>query len=200
MRKNVMFSTADTKRIMDCARPTILSYCKATGVYLSDYDYDAIMADSVEKVYKNWDSFDASRASFSTWVGFITRNCASDHYEKEGRWGARHRGFTVKECKGGVYESEFTDRVCSEKTFADYDVMSNENLEIIYKACEDLGEETGLAIMLLAQGYNNREIAERLGCSDTALRARLMRGRKKLLQHPGIQALRARYLAESVAA
>ena len=186
MRTEINFSSADRQRVMDCARPAILSYCKAKGTKLSDYDYDVIMADSVIKVYKNWNKFDADKASFSTWVGWITRSCACDHYEREGKWGTRHRGFTEKECSSGVIVSEFTDRECSENTRADFEVMSNENLEIIYDICMALGEETGHALILSGQGYSDKEIAKRLGCSDTAIRARLMRGRKKLLQHPFI--------------
>lgn len=200
MRTEINFSSADRQRVMDCARPAILSYCKAKGTKLSDYDYDVIMADSVIKVYKNWNKFDADKASFSTWVGWITRSCACDHYEREGKWGTRHRGFTEKECSSGVIVSEFTDRECSENTRADFKVMSNENLEIIYDICMALGEETGHALILSGQGYSDKEIAKRLGCSDTAIRARLMRGRKKLLQHPFIKALLDRYHSDSAAA
>ena len=71
MRTEINFSSADRQRVMDCARPAILSYCKAKGTKLSDYDYDVIMADSVIKVYKNWNKFDADKASFSTWVGWV---------------------------------------------------------------------------------------------------------------------------------
>ena len=85
MRTEINFSSADRPRVMDCARPAILSYCKAKGTKLSDYDYDVIMADSVIKAYKNWNKFDADKASFSTWVGWITRSCACDHYEREGK-------------------------------------------------------------------------------------------------------------------
>ena len=209
MEANIkMFSSAEYARIKNCARPMIAKFCNEEK---EKYNFNVILNSTVEKAQRYLDKFDAEKSSFSTWVGVIARSCALDFLDGEKKWYAHHRGFSDKVDNVGVTdlpmvsrnnqlnicEPEFDDRESVDSKPADYNIISKENLKMILKACKSLGEETGLAIILSAQGYSDREIAKHLGCSDTALRARLMRGRKKLRQHPDILALHESYLTDS---
>ncbi|MFA6002004.1 MAG: sigma-70 family RNA polymerase sigma factor [Thermoleophilia bacterium] len=44
-----------------------------------------ITAQVFEKAWRNFDGFDPRRASASTWIFTIARNCLSDHFRKAGR-------------------------------------------------------------------------------------------------------------------
>ena len=89
---------------------------------------------------------------------------------------------------GDIYKPNYSKGECRREELADALVSSEKSLEIITEALDSLWY-VGQAFWLQYEGYNDQEIAERLGKSNGAIRTRKSNARKKLARDPQIISL-----------
>ena len=191
-----IITSADVDRIKDLATPVIRRYHKK-----GSYEFNSIISHLLVKVYKNLNSYDEEKGSFKTWVKTIAFHCTCDYDKANRRWSEKHTGLTYEKSNGDVYElSDYFSKSFAGNR-ADSDLVSRENIALIDKAVMSLGERTAQALKLSAEGYSIKEIAKIMGeNSESALRARISRGRSVLAEHPDIVSLRSMYIADNCAA
>ena len=107
----------------------------------------------------------------------------------EGRWRSLHAELKFIDKNGDFYEPELSYEESSASYQADYNLVSNERIELINREFGKLGDKMGRAIMLQSQGYTLSEIQKLVGMEYGALRTNMSRGRKRLLENKEIKAM-----------
>lgn len=111
------------------------------------HDAEDLVSSVFLKAYKKWESFDASRASPSTWLYSITRNCVIDYYRTR-----RVNGELPEELTAA---GQIDDRLLQEET-----------LEHLADALEQLSRrERDVILLHYYSGETLRVIAEKLHIS-----------------------------------
>lgn len=106
-----------------------------------------LAADVFVKIYEKLDSYDASRASLSTWIYTVTRNTLTDYFRTR-------RGYDE-------IPETLEDGSCVEE-----EVCSAEMLGLLARALEALDErERDIVILRFYSGKTLREIAKQMGIS-----------------------------------
>ncbi len=118
---------------------------------VSDRDLaEDLASDVFLKVYEKLDTFDAKKASLSTWIYTITQNRLKDYYRTR-----------------RVFE-EVPEELEEETDSVEDTVCNEEMLGILADALESLNErERDLIILRYYSGVPLKEIADRLGISYT---------------------------------
>lgn len=181
MDTTVVLRSSDLQRIDALAYKTIIEYFKAKDYPYSAYDVEEALAGVHERLAKSWVKYDPAKSKSSFFVK-MARNCACDVIRREANWRLHRVGMQMTTSDGEVYELDFADRECPEKFQADFQVIINEELEMVEREIDTLGYKTALALRLDAMGYTYDEIMARLDCSYNALTSLLSRGRKLLKQ------------------
>lgn len=123
-----------------------------------------------EKAWRSFDGFDPSRASTSTWIFTIARNCVTDHFRRSGR-----------------------DPVDATTTVEDHDMRAASVGDPLQELeAKEVSHMLGLALSALDQreqeivalkfgsGMTNREISRLLGVTESNTGTILFRSLKKL--------------------
>ena len=181
MDTTVVIRSSDLQRIDAIACKTIIEYFKAKGFPYSTYDVEEALAGVHERLAKSWANYDPAKSKSSYFVK-MAKNCACDVIRREANWRLHRVGMEMTTADGEHYELDFADRECPEKFQADFQVIINEELEMVEREIDSLGVKTALALRLDAMGYSYDEIMARLDCSYNALTSLLSRGRKLLKQ------------------
>ena len=117
-----------------------------------------IVSEAFLKAVRAFDSFDASKASFSTWVCTIARNCMLDYYRRT------RPVEDIEEIPEGVFATEDS-----------YD-ETDETAQLVRKLLAVVDEDDRELINLkYYQGLRNKEIAEVLGINASTIATRLSR-------------------------
>lgn len=120
--------------------------------YISSQINDPLTAEDLAatvflKVYEKQDSFDAGKASLSTWIYTITRNTLTDYFRTR-----------------RVHEE--IPEALADGTSVEDDVCNAETLDTLAEALEALDErERDIIILRFYKGMNLTEIAEQMGIS-----------------------------------
>ncbi len=110
-------------------------------------DAEDLHAAVFEKVYRNLERFDASKASLSTWIYTITQNTLTDFFR------VRHVHSELDEAFAD--ESDDMENICKEET-----------LEELANALESLAErERDIIILHYYSGLSLKEIASKMDMS-----------------------------------
>lgn len=118
-------------------------YGKVNDMYLAE----DLCSDVFLKVTEKLDSFDASKASISTWIFTITRNTLTDHY--------RTRKIHVEIPETMSDDSDVEESICKEQ-----------DLELLAAALEKLDQrQRDIIIFRYYSGMTMKAIAEKMGIS-----------------------------------
>lgn len=132
-------------RIYTDYSPKVLSYIRSK--ITDQTQSEDLCADVFVKVYENLDSFDAEKASLSTWIFTITRNALTDYYRTR-------RVF-----------SEVPETLTTEESIEN-DLIRDETLDTLADALEKLDErQRDLILFHYYRGLTLKEIGERMGIS-----------------------------------
>ena len=127
-------------------------------------DAEDLCSDVFIKIYSKIDTFDASKASISTWIYAMTSNTVIDFY------------------RTNHIHSEIPEDLAEEKSLIEDDVLNNESLEILAKALKSLPQEQrDIIVLRYYRGLTLQEVAEQMNLSYgvTKLRHREALGRLK---------------------
>ncbi|WHH58792.1 RNA polymerase sigma factor [Petroclostridium sp. X23] len=119
------------------------------------------------KVTQKIFSFDASKASFNTWIFVIAKNTLTDYFRRQ------------KKC---VSLDDSTNSVLITVDFEEqYKEIVNEDRKILYKALSQLDDRTRQVLYLKYFGeLNNREISKVTGINESTVSTIFVRGKKKM--------------------
>lgn len=127
-------------------------------------DAEDLCSDVFIKIYSKIDTFDASKASISTWIYAMTSNTVIDFY------------------RTNHVHSEIPEDLAEEKSLIEDEVLNNENLECLAKALKALPQEQmDIIVLRYYRGLTLQEVAEQMNLSYgvTMLRHREALGRLK---------------------
>ena len=169
----------DRKALADLAThyaPRLKGWLVNRGV-ISETAEDLVQ-DTLIKVWKKADKFDPQKASFSTWVYRLTRNCWIDHKRKHDR---------LQPTSPDVMQV-LADQVVDE-TERNYDQMEAD--KAVNEALAELPPETkSMLQMSFFEGLSHSQIATRtglpLGTVKSRIRAPLKRLQSRLEAYRGI--------------
>ncbi|MFH1150094.1 MAG: sigma-70 family RNA polymerase sigma factor [Actinomycetota bacterium] len=129
------------------------------------HDAEDLTSIVFEKVLVNLDSYDSTRASFSTWIYRITLNCITDHYRRRGR----------------RKETSLEEHVAGAVPVGDCGLEVLERQRVLLDLMDRLPPkyQQALALRYFA-GMRVSEVAETLGITETAASKRVLRGLDEL--------------------
>lgn len=180
MRTNITLTAKELNFITEkYARPAILSYFKHRGFCADKYSVEEVICRFCEKLAKSLYKYDAAKSQ-GAWFSTIARNCAYDYIMKEYLWNRFHIGMSFKDSDGDYCDMDYSNRRCSIENNADYQLHYNETIEVVKMAMRQLSKEDALIIELKMKGYSNDEIQEELRVTESAVRVRISRARKRL--------------------
>lgn len=183
MRTSITLSAKELNSITEkYVRPTILSYFKRRGFYADEYSVEEVIGRFGEKLAKSLNKYDPTKSQ-GAWFSTIARNCAYDYILKEYAWNRFNIGMCFKDSDGDYCDIDYSDRRCSVENNTDYRLFYNETDDLIKRGMKMLSKEDALIIELKMKGYSNDEIQEELCISDSAVRTRISRARKRLERH-----------------
>ena len=158
-------------------------YTVAYDILKNRQDAEDTVNDAMCKIIKYLSKFDgAANEEICNMVVIcirsIVKNKAIDNYNKNKRRKNISEDFYYKNDEDGSY----TERDFADESLALEDmVIKKEECEIVRKALLNLTEDMQDAVNLVYMcGYSSVEAADFLGISDSAVRARLFKARKKL--------------------
>lgn len=124
------------------------------------------------EVFRSVKSF-RGESGFSTWIYRIAVTKSLDEIKKSRR---RKRISSL----GRIFHLNRTPDIASDQ-YADTPLIEKENRQILYAAMNKLPDNQRVALTLSKiEGYNNRDIADLMKLSITAVEMLIHRGRKKL--------------------
>ncbi len=136
--------------------------------YVNDaYIAEDIMQESFLKVFVKMNDFNLEN-NFGGWLKRIVINKALDWLKQK------------KLNQESFSEAHFKIEECKEK---DWQIDTNESVELVYKAINKLPEQFKVVLKLfLLEGYDHNEISSILNITNVASRTILHRGKQKLVQ------------------
>lgn len=176
--------------ISDLVRSTILYCCKSNKIFLGPEEIENIISDIRYRAISS-SGYDSNKP-FAPWVRAIAKNYMFDYLKARHERLEKYTPMVLVNTGGDIYEPNYSKGVCRREELADALVSSEKSLEIITEALDSLGY-IGQAFWLQYEGYNDQEIAERLGKSNGAIRTRKSNARKKLARDPQIISLCKEY-------
>lgn len=152
-------------------------YRLALGLAHNHVDAEDLAQETILRIYTMLPSYDEGRASFDTWVHRITVNLWINWSKRR----ERHQivplaSLTTRE------ESEETSREqVGGDSNPEEEIEKRELREITWRLIDELPPGSKAAVVLKEiEGYSYREIAATLGCSESAVKARINYGREIL--------------------
>jgi RNA polymerase sigma-70 factor (ECF subfamily) len=157
--------------------PRIYQICyRFTG---SASEAEDLTQDIFIKMYRSLDSYDASRASFVTWIVTVSRNLLVDHFRKR-----KYDRVTDSLDVGANGESEempLGERIADRGPGPESHLESLEKCELVHRALQRLSPELREAVILRdLQDLDYREIAAVLKVPEGTVKSRINRGRTEL--------------------
>lgn len=126
-----------------------------------------LVSDIFFKVARKADTFDSSKASFSTWIHRIAQNTLIDYY--------RRRRITVP------LEDEEREVSLTVDFDSQLEMISSEKRRVIFKELSKLKEKERMIIYYkFFEDYNNRQIAELMDMNESTVGTVLSRSLKKM--------------------
>ena len=120
-----------------------------------------------EKALVNFGKFSRDRASFSTWIFSIARNTVIDHYRVQGRRQTVPLNEAIQVSSGDLPPDE--------------ELVRKEELGKLRAAVSQLSsDEQEIISLKFGSEFNNRQIAEMLGLSESNVGTKLYRAVRKL--------------------
>lgn len=111
------------------------------------HDAEDLASEVFLKAFKKLESFDESKASFSTWIYTVARNTVIDYYRTRKDSTELDENLTVSE-------------------YADTSLLKNETLEILADALESLDERSrNIVILHYYNGLTLKSISDAIGIS-----------------------------------
>jgi RNA polymerase sigma-70 factor (ECF subfamily) len=155
----------------------IYSICyRFTG---SATDAEDLMQDVFLKLYRNLESFDATRGSFQTWITTLTRNLLVDHFRRtrlDRATDSIHASFDGEE-DGPTME----DRLMDTRPSQEQHVAGLELRARVQGALKQLSPELREAVILRdLEDMDYKEIAKVLNIPEGTVKSRISRGRGEL--------------------
>lgn len=158
-------------------------YAVALGVLKNRQDAEDAVSDAMCKILKYLEKFEKSGNEtvcnmVVICIRSIVRNKAIDHYNKRKRRAAKQTdGYFKDEDSGEYVPLDFED----DGDTPEEALLRTESVEALQKALLMLPQEMQDAVNLVYFcGWSSAEAGDLLGISDTAVRARLFKARKKL--------------------
>lgn len=179
MRTNVTLTAKELNSITEkYVRPTILSYFKRRGFHADEYSVEEVIGRFGEKLAKSLYKYDATKSQ-GAWFSKIARNCAYDYIMKEYLWNRFHAGMCFKDSDGDYCDIDYSEPSCSIGSSPDYQLLNDEAIDLVKRAMRMLSKEYALIIELKMKGYSNDEVQEELRITESAVRVRISRARKR---------------------
>ena len=134
---------------------------------ISSYqDAEDLTQEILTVCYRNWEKYDADRASVGTWV-FVIANSRLKNYYRD------------KKCEDSLNEE--SDLTHAEEDFLERAILFQENKEMLYASLNALEEEDRQIVMMkYFYGKTSNELAELLGIKSGNVRVRLYRALDKM--------------------
>lgn len=131
------------------------------------------------KIYRTLGSFDATKASFVTWVTTVTRNLLVDHFRK-GKYDRMTDSLDAP--MGGEEDSlALGSQIQDKGQTPDERLQSMETKELVHRALQKLSPELREAVILRdLQDMDYREISQILKIPEGTVKSRINRGRTEL--------------------
>ena len=179
------------RSISDLVKSTIFYFCKKKGVFLRPDEVDILISDIQLKAITSSKGYN-QELPFAPWVRRIAKTCLSDYITARDEHQQRYRPVVLVNTHGEQYEMNYPQQECGRAQLADDQVTTKKNLEVIRSILDSLGY-VGQAFWLQYLGYNDEEIAKRLGKSNSAIRSRKSYARHTLAKNPQIISLCKEY-------
>ena len=157
-----MGTTLTNEEIYEQYHDKVFAYIRNHVIQIEDAE--DLCSDVFIKIYSKIDTFDASKASISTWIYAMTSNTVIDFY------------------RTNHVHSEIPEDLAEEKSLIEDEVLNNENLECLAKALKALPQEQmDIIVLRYYRGLTLQEVAEQMNLSYgvTKLRHREALGRLK---------------------
>lgn len=156
-------------RLFKAAEPVLRRYLYRL---VDEADLDDIVQNTMTKAFTRLHQFSGD-AAFITWVISIGRNEALGHFRKN----AAYRKLVPVASDGTVTLDDGTNVPLMLPGYEDRTVERRNAHETIHRAVDRLSAEQRLAMRMKLDGYNDKEIAERLDKSTAATKSILHRAK-----------------------
>lgn len=148
------------------------------------YTVDDLVSESALKVWKYADRFEAAKSPFDAWVYYIVKNTWLDMLAKERTMRTHFSPLEFTSDEGEEYDAEESGRSCG-YGYDDFgscsEMESKEETDHIMSTVRSVPNDLQRQAMALSiEGYDNAEIAERLGCSKGNVAVYLCKARKSI--------------------
>ena len=177
--------------IASLVKPTIFYHCKKKKIFLEPYEVDIIISDIQYKAILSSRNYDPSK-QFAPWVRSIAKTCLLDYLISNQEHQKKFRPLITVNTKGDLYETICPNDDWNRGEPADKNADTQKSLQVISDALDSLGY-VGQAFWLQHMGYSDKEIAQQLGKSSSAIRTRKTCARKALARNQQIISLCKEY-------
>jgi RNA polymerase sigma-70 factor (ECF subfamily) len=164
-------NNAELSKLYVAYYPKVVGYIKSKLGY-NNADVEDLASDVFQKVLANYDTFDASKASFSTWLYMLVHNMVIDYYRKTS---AQTTFSSLDDAAEKVYMQPEEADTCNE-----------EQLQLLTMGMKALTErERDIIILHYYKDYKLSEVAEMMHLSYANIRvieSRCIQKLKKYLQ------------------
>ena len=115
----------------------------------------------------------------SAWFSTIAAHCAIDYLKDYTKRTKNREYFSYRDKDGDYCDIDYSEPSCSIGSSPDYQLLSDEAIDLVKRAMRMLSKEYALIIELKMKGYSNEEIGEELGINDGVARTKICRARKR---------------------
>ena len=179
MRTNVTLTAKELNSITEkYARPTILSCFKNQPIREREFAVEEVLCDFYYKLAKNMDSYNEN-ISKGAWFSTIAAHCAIDYLKDYTKRTKNREYFGYRDKDGDYCDIDYSEPSCSIGSSPDYQLLNDEAIDLVERAMRMLSKEYALIIELKMKGYSNDEIQEELRITESAVRVRISRARKR---------------------
>ena len=179
MRTNVTLTAKELNSITEkYARPTILSCFKNQPIREREFAVEEVLCDFYYKLAKNMDSYNEN-ISKGAWFSTIAAHCAIDYLKDYTKRTKNREYFSYRDSDGDYCDIDYSEHRCSIGSSPDYQLLNDEAIDLVKRAMRMLSKEYALIIELKMKGYSNDEIQEELRITESAVRVRISRARKR---------------------
>lgn len=136
---------------------------------LHKQDTEDLVSEVFLKVARNIFSFDAQKASFSTWIFTIARNTLTDYFRR------RKSTVSLDDCDVDLTMVDYTEQ---------YEALESDERRSVYQALMQLDARSRqiLALKYLAE-LSNREISKLIGINESTVSTIALRARQKMRKY-----------------
>lgn len=160
-----------TENLIAIAKSAVSRHAgKTAEKYFSRQDLEDIAGDVIYKACRYLDTFDPGRASFSTWVNGIARNCVKDALDHKMKRLPISGSLSARDDEGGWFSESEADRAVDRMEFD----------RCVWEEVGRLSEKNQRLVHMLYEGYAPKDMAAIEGCTPNAASKRLFEIRKIL--------------------